>query len=99
MLRYGLRVSSLRACKRCSPTPCAAPATFTQVALLTTALTLDLPHAQIPFFALEAGKLAADPALDLNPFIFITNALAAFGECSGAGSRLGGCCRSCCCCC
>ncbi|PRW20839.1 putative sugar phosphate phosphate translocator [Chlorella sorokiniana] len=33
----------------------------------------------VPFFALEAGKLASDPTLDLNPFIFLTNALAAFG--------------------
>lgn len=38
------------------------------------------PPTQVPFFALEAGKLASDPALDLNPFIFLTNALAAFGE-------------------
>ncbi|PSC67133.1 magnesium-translocating P-type ATPase, partial [Micractinium conductrix] len=33
----------------------------------------------IPFFFLEAGKIAADPNLDLNPLIFISNATAAFG--------------------
>ena len=35
---------------------------------------------QVPFVFLEAGKIASDPNLDLNPFIFVTNALAAFGE-------------------
>lgn len=40
---------------------------------------------------LEAGKIAADPNVDLNPFIFITNALAAFGEqLSSALARWGG---------
>ena len=38
---------------------------------------------QIPFFALEAGKLASYANLDLDPFIFITNALAAFGDLRG----------------
>lgn len=34
---------------------------------------------QIPFTLLEATKLSSDPNLDINPFLFITNAMAAFG--------------------
>ncbi|EFN56048.1 hypothetical protein CHLNCDRAFT_145497 [Chlorella variabilis] len=33
----------------------------------------------IPFTLLEATKLSSDPNLDINPFLFITNAMAAFG--------------------
>ena len=47
------------------------------------ALPCSLIVEQIPFFALEAGKLASDATLDINPLIFITNALAAFGELHG----------------
>ncbi|KAL4451586.1 hypothetical protein ABPG75_007248 [Micractinium tetrahymenae] len=32
-----------------------------------------------PFFFLEAGKIAADTQLEINPLIFLSNALAAFG--------------------
>jgi hypothetical protein len=34
---------------------------------------------QLPFTLLEAGKVASDPNLDINPFLFIANAAAAFG--------------------
>ena len=43
---------------------------------------------QVPFVFLEAGKIASDPNLDLNPFIFVTNALAAFGEPCAALCRM-----------
>lgn len=63
-----------------SPRPLPARATHTPA---QTHNTHPPTHPQIPFFFLEAGKLAADASLNISPLIFLSNAMAAFGALLG----------------